>query len=157
MTRNAISHHYPCTFLPLKSYFCILPLLFSIFPYKRISLSLSLPLYQITTVLLDKTGTLSAGQPEVTLVSLFVPEKVCPSRLFLAIVGLAESCSEHPLATAIVKFAKKVCIPPTPLCKYDRVLPRPVWSSATPLIISVPQVFIELMHVWEPVHAYMYV
>lgn len=64
--------------------------------------------HKVTTVVFDKTGTLSAGRPEVTQVILFVSETLCPSQLFTTIVGLAESHSEHPLGTAIVNFAKKV-------------------------------------------------
>ena len=56
----------------------------------------------------DKTGTLSTGRPEVVQMVLFVSESVCLSRLFLALVGLAEANSEHPLGAAIVQFAKKV-------------------------------------------------
>ena len=56
----------------------------------------------------DKTGTLTHGKPEVTRVVLFVPEGVCPQQLFIAIVGLAESNSEHPLGVAVTKFAKRV-------------------------------------------------
>ena len=56
----------------------------------------------------DKTGTLTHGKPTVTKTILFVPDTVCPNRLFTAIVGLAESSSEHPLGAAIVKFAKEV-------------------------------------------------
>lgn len=63
---------------------------------------------QVTTVMFDKTGTLSTGRPEVTQVVLFVSESVYPWQLFTAIVGLAESHSEHPLGAAIVNFAKKV-------------------------------------------------
>ena len=71
---------------------------------------------QVTTVVFDKTGTLSTGRPEVTKVILFVSEAVCSWQLFLAIVGLAERHSEHPLGGAIVSFAKKVR-----LCQGERV------------------------------------
>ena len=63
---------------------------------------------QVTTVMFDKTGTLSTGRPEVTQIVLFVSEMVLPWQLFTGIVGLAESHSEHPLGGAIVSFSKKV-------------------------------------------------
>ena len=63
---------------------------------------------QIKSVVFDKTGTLTYGKPEVTHVMLFVAQRVCPHQLFMAIVGLAESNSEHPLGVAITDFAKKV-------------------------------------------------
>lgn len=56
----------------------------------------------------DKTGTLTASQPSVdTVVQL--AEKTSISRdMMLAIVGTAETGSEHPIATAIVACAKQV-------------------------------------------------
>ncbi len=56
----------------------------------------------------DKTGTLTHGKPTVTKVLLFVSETVCTNHLFAAIVGVAESSSEHPLGTAVVNYAKQV-------------------------------------------------
>ena len=63
---------------------------------------------QIKVVVFDKTGTLTYGRPEVVRVILFVKEAVCPARLFSAIMGLAESRSEHPLGVAISEFARNV-------------------------------------------------
>ena len=56
----------------------------------------------------DKTGTLTHGKPVVTRMVLFVVQSVCPQQLFTAIVGLAESNSEHPLGVAVTNFAKRV-------------------------------------------------
>ena len=44
----------------------------------------------------------------VTSVMMFVKEAVCTSRLFIALVGMAETNSEHPLGTAVVNYAKLV-------------------------------------------------
>ena len=63
---------------------------------------------QVKTVVFDKTGTLTHGKPTVTKAMLFVADTVCPNHLFAAIVGLAESSSEHPLGAAVVNFAKEV-------------------------------------------------
>ena len=57
----------------------------------------------ITTIVLDKTGTVTKGEPELTDVLTeqgFLEEEV------LALVASAENSSEHPLAEAIVKGAK---------------------------------------------------
>ena len=59
-------------------------------------------------VVFDKTGTLTCGKPEVTRAVIFVSEIICPYQLFTAIIGLAESCSEHPLGAAITEFAQRV-------------------------------------------------
>lgn len=54
--------------------------------------------HKITTVVLDKTGTVTKGKPELTDV---VSESMEENR-FLAFVAAAEKNSEHPLAEAIV-------------------------------------------------------
>ncbi|MGS0644129.1 heavy metal translocating P-type ATPase [Staphylococcus hominis] len=54
--------------------------------------------HQIDTVVFDKTGTLTHGTPEVTYFK--------GGDTLLQYVASAENNSEHPLATAIVKYAK---------------------------------------------------
>lgn len=56
----------------------------------------------------DKTGTLTHGQPEVVRVILLVKEELFSSHLFLSVLGLAESRSEHPLGESITRFATNV-------------------------------------------------
>jgi Cu+-exporting ATPase len=58
----------------------------------------------LTTVVLDKTGTLTTGHPEV--VSL-LPLDGSDGRDALALAAGAEAASEHPLARAIVAAAEK--------------------------------------------------
>jgi Cu+-exporting ATPase len=60
--------------------------------------------HQIDTVLLDKTGTLTRGQPEVTDI-LAVPSSSQEEVLRLA--ASAEHGSEHPLGEAIVRAARE--------------------------------------------------
>lgn len=55
--------------------------------------------HKITTVVLDKTGTVTKGKPELT--DVIVSDPLDENR-FLAIVAAAEKNSEHPLAEAIV-------------------------------------------------------
>jgi Cu+-exporting ATPase len=59
---------------------------------------------KVTHLVTDKTGTLTAGKPEV--VSRFVANNITDSEL-LQIAASAESQSEHPLARAIVESAKQ--------------------------------------------------
>mgnify|MGYP002621557439 FL=1 len=54
--------------------------------------------HRIDTIVLDKTGTITKGKPELTDVISLMPDE----REFLRLVGAAEKPSEHPLAEAIV-------------------------------------------------------
>jgi Cu+-exporting ATPase len=56
----------------------------------------------ISTVVLDKTGTITSGRPEVTDI---VPAPGVTGEELLAIAASAERASEHPLAQAIVRAA----------------------------------------------------
>ncbi|OXT17179.1 copper-translocating P-type ATPase [Bacillus sp. OG2] len=60
--------------------------------------------HRITTVVLDKTGTVTHGKPILTDV---VIEGNVDEETFLALVGSAEKQSEHPLAEAIVQGGKE--------------------------------------------------
>ena len=44
----------------------------------------------------------------MTQTKLFVPSNVCSLRSFLAIVGTAESSSEHPIGVAIAQNSKEI-------------------------------------------------
>ncbi|QNE42053.1 MULTISPECIES: heavy metal translocating P-type ATPase [Hymenobacter] len=57
--------------------------------------------YQVNTVLLDKTGTITRGEPAVTD---FVAPGQDTARL-LQLVAAVERQSEHPLAEAVVRYA----------------------------------------------------
>jgi Cu+-exporting ATPase len=58
----------------------------------------------VNTVVLDKTGTVTAGTPVVTDVTLASPAVVDETQL-LALVGSLEASSQHPLAAALVRGA----------------------------------------------------
>jgi len=60
-------------------------------------------LARIHTVLLDKTGTLSYGTPEI--LGIF-PATGTSERALLEAAAIAECCSEHPVAKAILKKAR---------------------------------------------------
>ncbi|CAH1214429.1 Potassium-transporting ATPase ATP-binding subunit [Paenibacillus plantiphilus] len=56
--------------------------------------------HRVTTVVLDKTGTVTKGKPELTDVR--IDTDYCEESQVLSWVGAAEKNSEHPLAEAIV-------------------------------------------------------
>jgi P-type Cu+ transporter len=58
----------------------------------------------VQTVVLDKTGTVTQGQPSVTDLHL-APAAVWDEAGFLRLVASLEAASEHPLADAIVRHA----------------------------------------------------
>lgn len=55
--------------------------------------------HHLDTIVLDKTGTVTKGEPELTDVLVFEGEE----QELLSLVGAAEKNSEHPLAQAIVR------------------------------------------------------
>ena len=59
--------------------------------------------HHIQTLILDKTGTITKGKPEVT--DIFCVEGISEEEL-LMIAGSLEKPSEHPLAEAIVKYCE---------------------------------------------------
>lgn len=63
---------------------------------------------QVRAIVFDKTGTVTHGVPRVARVATFVQDSVCSFVQLLAIAGTAEASSEHPIASAIVKYAKEV-------------------------------------------------
>jgi P-type Cu+ transporter len=62
----------------------------------------------LRTIVLDKTGTLTMGQPEVTDFERLHGSRM-PVGTLLALVAAVESRSEHPLAEAIVAYASSRC------------------------------------------------
>lgn len=60
-------------------------------------------LHKVDTVVLDKTGTVTSGHPEVTDI---ITSEESDARDFIRIAASAESASGHPLAESIVARAK---------------------------------------------------
>ena len=61
---------------------------------------------KISTVALDKTGTITTGQPRVTSVKTFGTQDQTHRNELLTLAASAEVASEHPLALAIVQQAR---------------------------------------------------
>ncbi len=62
---------------------------------------------QIQTIAFDKTGTLTKGKPSVTDV---IPMNSVDEQTLLLVTASIESRSEHPLAKAIIEYAKEKSI-----------------------------------------------
>uniref|UniRef100_H2Z7H1 P-type Cu(+) transporter n=1 Tax=Ciona savignyi TaxID=51511 RepID=H2Z7H1_CIOSA len=81
---------------------------------------------RVKTVVFDKTGTITHGEPRVVHERLCTTEEggsVMSLRHLMAIVGTAENASEHPLGAAVVKRAKEVteCLTNNPPIQVLRV------------------------------------
>ncbi len=72
---------------------------------------------RIDTVVMDKTGTLTRGEPEVTD---FVVDGIAEDEL-LGMVAAVEKESEHPLAAAIVRYASERGSAAEPLTSFRNV------------------------------------
>uniref|UniRef100_G3S2F6 Copper-transporting ATPase 1 n=1 Tax=Gorilla gorilla gorilla TaxID=9595 RepID=G3S2F6_GORGO len=63
--------------------------------------------HKVKVVVFDKTGTITHGTPVVNQVKVLTESNRISHHKILAIVGTAESNSEHPLGTAITKYCKQ--------------------------------------------------
>ena len=73
----------------------------------------------IDTVVLDKTGTVTEGEPEITDIIIFNSE--FSDETILSCASALESGSTHPLAEAIKKEAQKRSIPSAHLTEFENV------------------------------------
>ncbi|HME13273.1 MAG TPA: heavy metal translocating P-type ATPase, partial [Candidatus Acidoferrum sp.] len=64
-------------------------------------------LAKVDTLVIDKTGTLTEGKPELAELQLFAGARGLTENDLLALVASLESHSEHPLARAIVRAAQQ--------------------------------------------------
>jgi Cu+-exporting ATPase len=91
---------------------------------------------QINTILLDKTGTITRGKPEVTdIVSASVGHT--PDDL-LRLAALAEQGSEHPLGQAIVQTARERMLDLSAQVTETRAIPgRGLQATVTGLLVLI--------------------
>jgi P-type Cu+ transporter len=77
----------------------------------------------LTTVVLDKTGTVTEGRPSVTNVVLERSVELSEARV-LSLVASLEALSEHPLAEAIVEYAGSRGLPRLDVEAFDSITGR---------------------------------
>jgi Cu2+-exporting ATPase len=74
---------------------------------------------KVRAIIFDKTGTLTLGQPQV--VEVATSDGAMPETELLALVASAEQGSEHPIAQAIVAYAKARNIPLAPVTGFEAI------------------------------------
>jgi Cu+-exporting ATPase len=82
--------------------------------------------HRMDTVVLDKTGTITAGKPVLTDVR---PVGDFGERELLALVAGAEADSEHPLAAAVVAGARERGVTPGAAAAFDSVTGKGVQAT----------------------------
>ena len=80
-------------------------------------------LHTINTVVLDKTGTLTQGKPQVTDI---LPAEGLAENALLGLAACLEAPSEHPLGAAIVEEASERRLPQQPVEGFEAVHGRGV-------------------------------
>lgn len=81
--------------------------------------------HSIDTVVMDKTGTITEGQPKVTNVLSFTGTE----EDLLAIAASLEQGSEHPLAEAIMTYTKDRHIAPSPVTDFKALFGKGIEAT----------------------------
>ncbi|WP_324825472.1 heavy metal translocating P-type ATPase [Sinanaerobacter sp. ZZT-01] len=85
--------------------------------------------HNIKTVVLDKTGTITEGKPQVTDILTVSQEKEFTEQNLLQLAATLEKQSEHPLAEAILNAAKQKQIMPSAVSNFTAIFGRGVKGS----------------------------
>jgi Cd2+/Zn2+-exporting ATPase len=102
----------------------------------------------------DKTGTLTQGKPRVQTI---IPIKHFSEREILTIAASIESRSEHPLAEAIVEYARAQNISFQPLEKFESITGKGVRAmvNSTTYLIGNHRLFEENGWCEEEIHEHL--
>lgn len=84
-------------------------------------------LHQVTTVVVDKTGTITKGKPELTGIKNYSNEK---DDALVGILASLESKSEHPIAHAVSVYAKEKNLGSLPVTNFEIIKGKGLKGSA---------------------------
>ncbi len=103
---------------------------------------------QISKIVLDKTGTLTAGKPQVVAYTP-VTTDVAPERV-IQLAASAEQRSEHPLAEAVVAHAQASAIELLPVTAFNSVTGSGVEATVDSTVIHIGNAsYINAQHIPE--------
>ncbi len=88
--------------------------------------------HKINAIILDKTGTITEGKPEVT--DIITVGNIEKQRL-LQLVASAEKGSEHPLGEAIVKGAEKINLQFLPVKQFESLTGRGIQVTVDGIVV----------------------
>jgi Cd2+/Zn2+-exporting ATPase len=91
----------------------------------------------IKVIAFDKTGTLTYGKPEVTDV---MPQPGVERDELLQVAARAEQASEHPIASAVLNYAREQGIEPAEAEEFEAITGKgvqAVWDGETTLVGSL--------------------
>ncbi|VDM60795.1 unnamed protein product [Angiostrongylus costaricensis] len=91
--------------------------------------------HKVTTVIFDKTGTITEGKPRVVSIFTMRSPQDMPLQVLALICGSAELQSEHPIGTAITTFAKQARILQH-IFSFLQWLQEPVWAAISRFHVS---------------------
>jgi Cu2+-exporting ATPase len=89
--------------------------------------------YKVDAVILDKTGTITEGKPEVTGILWNSPERHRLEKILLSI----EQQSEHPLAEAVVRYMQQEKNSSMPVSSFESITGQGVKAAAEGKIYRV--------------------
>ncbi|WP_424358829.1 heavy metal translocating P-type ATPase [Methanocella sp. MCL-LM] len=90
--------------------------------------------YKINAIVLDKTGTITRGEPELVAVA---PQPGFAEQEVLRLAASAEQSSEHPLGSAIVKGAEKRGLKLSSPSKFDSLTGRGIVAEIDKQLVFV--------------------
>jgi Cu+-exporting ATPase len=91
-------------------------------------------LEQVTTIVVDKTGTLTQGKPRLVTVA---PVGNFDDATLLRLIASLESVSEHPLAAAIVSGARERGIVLSPVSQFESVTGKGVAGTVEARSVAI--------------------
>ena len=91
-------------------------------------------LQEVQIIALDKTGTLTKGQPELTD---FINHSTYSDDQLLALIASVENSSEHPVAQAIVKAAKTKGLTFEPIAEFHAIAGYGVTARVDKVLVQI--------------------